>query len=163
MSDTVDSPPYEEAPELHGRHLLVCNSLWYDHRRPEAGFSLGRIITHVEPATGFPFRFDKLFIYFQYWGDPGEYQVRIRLVKLDFEDDDERVMQLGPGGEPWEFRMTSRRPVVVSGLNFVEELGYPIGLVPFPEPGIYEFQLWADGIDEPIVREQVLAEENRYV
>lgn len=74
-------------------------------------------------------------------------------------DGEEEEVQLGTGGEPREFPIPTTRPVAVSGLNYMEELAYPVGPVPFREAGLYEYQLWADGTDDPIARERVLARE----
>lgn len=108
----------------------------------------------------FPVLLDRVFVYFQLWGDPGEYRLRVRLVRIRTTDDgEEEEVQLGTDGEPREFPLPTARPLAVSGLNYVEEFAYPIGPVPFREPGLYEYQLWADGFDEPVTRERVLARE----
>ncbi len=57
------------------------------------------------------------------------------------------------------FPCPTQRPVAISGLKYMEEFAYPIGPVPFREAGLYEYQLWADGFDEPIARERVMARE----
>ena len=51
--------------------------------------------------------------------------------------------------------MPTRRPVTITGLQSVQELAFPIFLVPFAESGLYEFQIWIDGIDYPVGREQI--------
>ena len=51
------------------------------------------------------------------------------------------------------------RGVAIPGDNYAEAFGFPLARVPFVEPGVYEFQLWADGFDEPIGRERIEARE----
>jgi hypothetical protein len=75
------------------------------------------------------------------------------------EDDEEIEVHLGRNGEPREFPTPGQRSVPVSELEYINEIAFPIGPVPFVEPGTYEFQLWADGYDEPIAVERVLARE----
>jgi hypothetical protein len=40
--------------------------------------------------------------------------------------------------------------------RFVEGLVIPLWNVPFPAPGIYEFRLRRDAIDEPLATERIL-------
>lgn len=137
-----------------GRHLPTCRSLWRSGRADES-FHLAGIITHIEPPEGQSFRvtLDRVFVYVQLWGDQGEYFLRVRLVRVQVSDDDEEEIQLAENDKPREVPIPSRRPVSLSGLTYVDELGFPIGPVGFREPGLYEYQLWADGIDEPVARE----------
>lgn len=47
----------------------------------------------------------------------------------------------------------------ITGLDLVESRVYRINNIPFAAPGVYEFQLWIDGFDEPIAGEQVFVPE----
>ena len=127
-----DPPPYRDPLGLHGVHLLTCLSLWRSGRADES-FDLAGILTHIEPPEGrsFPVVLDRVFVYVQLWGDPGEYSLRVRLVRVRVSDDDEEELQLGENDEPREFPLPSARTVELSGLNYVDELGFPIGPVPF--------------------------------
>jgi hypothetical protein len=162
-TDPTDDPrPYRDPVGLHGAHLLTCHHIWNDPERSGAGFGLGGVYTHFDLPDGqtFPILAEQMWVYFQLWGDVGEYRLRTRLVRIrTTEDDEEEEVQLGPDGEPREFPMPPRRPVLVSGLNYMEEAAYLIGPVPFREAGLYEYQLWADGFDTPIARERVMARE----
>jgi len=156
----AEPPPYRDPVGLHGVHLLTCRSIWYEPAKQEAGVGIAGIYIHVEPPDGFqfPFRLDRVFVYFQLFGDVGEYRVRIRLVRLLAGDaGDLEEIQLGIDGSPREFEMPTPRPAEISGLNYLDFFTFPIGPVPFREPGLYEYQLWADGFEEPIAREWVLA------
>lgn len=142
------------------RHLLVCRNIWYSGN-PDDGFSLGHVIVHLRPEAGmgFPVRFDRLFVFAQVFGLPGEYPYRIRLVRIGMTDYGEEVeLQIGPGGQPRDF--IPKRPLVVSGEDFVDAIAVPLVGVAIREPGVYEFQLWVDGRDdEPLARERVEARE----
>ncbi len=152
-----------DEPNLYCPHLLICRSIWYDGRRMEQGFSLGGILTRVVPdsAEGFPYLLERAFAYIQLAGDPGEYLLRIRLVRVEPVGYDEEVeIQLSTDGEPREFAMPTRRPATVAGLVPVEEFAFPMESIPFPVSGTYEFQLWVDGIGHPVGRERIEALED---
>ncbi len=143
-------------PELHCRHLIVCRSIWFDPAKPEDDFSLGRLVVRLaaESADRFPLKVPRLFLFAQLFGTPGEYRVSFRLVHLDRDDLGEEVeVPLGRDGESLEFILP--RPVVVSGLQLVDAFAVPLTDVTFPAPGLYEFQLWRDGGDEPITAERL--------
>ena len=145
-------------PTVHCPHLLVCRSVWHDGRRPELGYSLGGIHTCLEPADGlgYPFRLERMYVYAQLWGDGGEYRPHVRLVKIDSYGYDEEVeTPLGNEGEARSFPMPTKRPVTITGLDYIVEVAFPIFLVPFFEPGIYEFQLWIDDVELPVGRERI--------
>ena len=150
----------EPEPELHGAVLLVCRSLWYDHRYPERGYGLAGMLTHFESPDGsdFPQRVERMFVYAQLWGTPGEYRLWVRLVRVDKVGYDEEVeVQLGAGGQPRNFPMPTSRPMEISGLNFIDEVAFPIESVPFGDVGVYEFQLWSDVSAEAIARYRIQA------
>lgn len=152
-------PPYADPPTISGVHFLTCRTIWYDYQKPEAGFGLGGLYVSIEPPgeSRFPFRLDRVFVYCQLFGDPGEYRLRVRLVCLEStEDGDLEETQLGVNGEPREFSMPAGRPAVISGIEYVDELAFPIGPVSFGKPGLYEYQLRVDGLEEPISRERVM-------
>ena len=145
-------------PVVYCRHLLICRSVWYDGQKPELGYSLGGIYTTLEPADGlgYPFRLERMFVYAQLWGEDGEYRAHVRLVKIDSVGYDEEVeTQLGGGEAPRILPMPTKRPITITGLNYRAEVAFPIFLVPFPEPGIYECQFWIEGIDHPVGQERI--------
>jgi hypothetical protein len=156
-SDVAIETGYHERPNLFGRHLHVCRSVWFDNKQPEKGFSLGGLVAHLAIPEGwaFPLLIDKLFMYVQLWGDDAEYQFRIRLVRIESTEDEEREVDLGPNGEVREFMIPSKRLVDVSTLIFVQEVAFPIRNVYFPISGLYEFQLWAEGFETPVVSERI--------
>lgn len=152
----MEDEPVWSPSGLHCRHLIVCRTIWFDPAKPEDDFSLGRLVVRLmaESADRFPLRVARLFLFAQLFGTPDEYRVFFRLARIDRDDLGEEVeVPLGRDGEPLEFRLP--RPVVVSGLQLVEAFAVPLTDVTFPEPGLYEFQLWRDDGDEPITAERL--------
>jgi hypothetical protein len=150
-----DPPPFADAPELRGYVMLVARNLWHN----AGGFGVGGILTHIEPPEGmtFPFRLERVIVYAQLWGDPGEYVFRVRLVRIERTGYDEEVESEADVGTPWETPLVTPRPLEVTGLNYLDEIAFPIFRVPVPETGVYEFQLWAEGIDQPVAFARVHA------
>lgn len=143
-------------PEFHCRHLIVCRTIWFNPAKPEEDFSLGRLVVRLTAAIAdhFPLKVDRLFVFAQVYGTPGEYPVLLRLVRIDRTEINEDVeTALGRDDGPLEFRLP--RPVVVSGLQLVDAFAVPLDNVTFPTTGLYEFQLWWDDKDEPIARERL--------
>jgi hypothetical protein len=137
----------DEPPNVVCSHFLACHTIWYDNTNPDAGWSLVRVIIHIRPSEGqtFPFAVRRLFLFAQLHGVSDEYIVRVRFVRvLTFDEDEqeEEVRWLGP----WE--------IALPGDNYVECYGFPLYNLPLAAAGVYEFQLWVDGFDEPIARER---------
>ena len=146
--------------ELHVAHFLICRAIWYDHAKPELGFSLGGVFTHIEPPGGaaFPLRMERVFAYVSYWGEPGEYRFRIRVVRVESHGyDEEEEIPLGLNGEHRDFFWPSQRSAELTGLNNVDELSFHVGPIPIAGPGTYEFQLFLEDEDVILARERILA------
>lgn len=144
-------------PELHCRHLLVCRTIWYDAERPDEGFSLGKVLVTVRASATnpFPIRVPRLFLYAQMFGTPAEYTIRIvqnRLEPTGIGDEEEVVFtrEFGPRG------------ILLPGEEYVESYAFPLQEVSFPEAGVYEFQLLADGAQpsEVLATERILARDS---
>jgi hypothetical protein len=148
-----DTPAPFEPPELFCRHLLICRTIWFDPDKPDNGFSLGGLLIHLRPTgeEGFPVRVPRLFLFAQLFGTPGEYDVTPRLVPIYRSEDGE-----DEEGDAVEF---TRRTLALTGDDLVEGYGIPLRDIPFAAPGVYEFQLWVEGFNEPIGRERVEARE----
>jgi hypothetical protein len=144
-------------PPVFGcRHLLVCRTIWFDPSKPDEDFSLGRLVVRLTAASAdhFPLKVARLFVFAQVYGTPGEYPVFLRLVRIDRNAVGEEVeFSLGRDDEPLDFRLP--RPVVVSGLQLVDSFAVPLDNVTFPTAGLYEFQLWRDGGEEPLASERL--------
>jgi len=164
-----DVPTDDELPESSDAltpycpHLLTCRTIWYDPiTHPDAPFGLGGVYSHMEATDGrsFPLIFNRIFVYFQLSGQAGDYRLRLRLVKIEsaaYSELEEVEVQLGDHGEPREFPLP--RLCTISGHDFAEEYAFEMNQVPFPEIGLYEYQLWLDDNEEPIARERVIARE----
>lgn len=148
MDDTDDDPP-----ELYCRHLLICQTIWYDPENFDSGHSAGRLVVHIRPPKdyGYPFTVAKLFALVQLFGTPGEYTVRIPMTRIVVSDDGDEIEEPVTEFGPWD--------VLVTGDAFVETFGLALIRVPFREVGVYEFQVWVDGFDAPLARERLQARE----
>lgn len=142
-----------EPPNVVCSHFLACHRVWYDNTNPDAGWSLAGVIVHIRPSEGqdYPFRFPRLFLYTQLHGTPGEYTARARYLRIGIDDDGEELEdELGWHG-PWD--------IAIPGENYVECFGFPVVGILLPRDGVYEFQLWIDGFEEPLARERIEARE----
>jgi hypothetical protein len=150
--DALDPEQADGARNLVCAHFIACHAVRYDDVDVDAGCTLERVIVHVRPgdASGFPFRVPRMFVFAQLFGTPGDYALHVRLLRIGVIDDEEVVQSQRDFG-PWA--------VLITGENYVECFGLPLTDVWFLEPGVYEFQLWADGFDEPRARERVQARE----
>jgi hypothetical protein len=144
----------EEQPALFCARLLACGHIEADLTNPDAGYSLRNILVHIRPADGggFPFRTPRVWLFAQLYGSPAEYVIRVRMTRIGEEDGE--AVEIGESVEfgPWEIALPGDG-------NYVECVGIPLVNVPFREPGVYEFQLWADGADEMLHNERVEARE----
>jgi hypothetical protein len=153
MNDEDEPEPAE--PNLVCARLLACGKIRYDPADPDSGFTLERVLVHVRPhQTGYPFRAG-INLIAQLHGTPGEYVLRVRvgLVRLTQAGGGEELIELESESNlgPWE--------IEIPGGSYVECFGLPLGKVQFTEPGVYEFQLWADGLDEMLMNERIEARE----
>jgi hypothetical protein len=144
-----------EGPLLHCARLLACGGIEADVTNPDAGYTLRNVLVHVRPADrgGLPFMTPIIWLFAQLYGDPGEYTLRVRMVAID-QDEDGEAVEVGVPAEfgPWDIEMPGEG-------NYVECFGLPLEDVWFPAPGVYEFQLWADGVEGMLYNERVEARE----
>jgi hypothetical protein len=148
--------------ELHVAHFLLCRKIWYNNLKTEEGFSLFGVLSHFDAPeqVEYPLRYERLFVYLQLRGETGEYRFWIRLVRIDNHGyDGEIEVPLGTDGSHKDFDTPFRRPFESTWLNYVDELAFSLESIRINDPGLYEFQLFAEGMDEPIARERILARE----
>jgi hypothetical protein len=133
-----------DPPAVHCRHLLICRTLWYDPSKTDEEYSLGRLVVSLRPPTGSGGRFivPRLFAFAQLYGEADDYDVMVRLVRLN-EDDEQELFEWGPWPSP------------VIGLDLVESHGFLLENVPFDGPGVYEFRLHLADTDALLAGEQV--------
>jgi hypothetical protein len=148
--DDFDPEQADESRNLACPHFIACHTVGYDGGDPDAGHTLERVIVHVRPGdtNGFPFRVPRLFLFAQLFGTPGEYRLRVRLLRVEEVDGEDVVRtrrDFGPNA------------IALTGENYVDCFALALSDVWFSEPSVYEFQLWADGFDEPLARERIQA------
>lgn len=150
--DEYDPDAADESRHLVCAHFIACHAVRYDGVDADAGYTLERVIVHVRPgdASGFPFRVARLCVFAQLYGTPGEYVLRVRLLRIRVTDDEEVIETR---------RDFAPKAIALTGENYVECFALGFADIWFPEPGVYEFQLWADGFDEPLGRERIQARE----
>ncbi len=139
----------DDEPSVFCRHLIICRSIWYDSTNPDQGYSLGRLVVSLEPLgeDNGPFIESRLFAFVQLFGVPSDYDVWMRLVRIELDEAGEEATVFVTDWGPWVWEIT--------GLELVDSRGFELPRVPFGEPGLYEFQFWAEGLDQPIGWERV--------
>ena len=150
--DADDPEDADDSRNLTCPHFIACHAVRYDGTDADAGHTLERVIVHVRPrdGNGFPFRLARLWVYAQLHGTPGDYALRVHMLRLGVTDEGETILtrrEFGP------------KAVEISGNNYVEGFALALTDVWFTEPGVYEFQLWADGFDDLLARERIQARE----
>jgi hypothetical protein len=148
----ADFEQESEPPTLVCSHLIACYELRQEPDNADSGYSLGHVLVHVRPGDGrgFPFRAGRIFLFAQLHGSPEEFLIHVRQVRIEVAGDEEITHDVAGYG-PWE--------ISIPGENYVECFGIPLAGVPFPEAGVYEFQLRADGSEAPLAVERVEARE----
>lgn len=133
-------------------HFIACHDVRYDALDADAGCTLERVIVHVRPSDGkgYPLRLERMCLFAELFGVPGDYTLHVRMLRIRVTDDGEVVQAR---------RDFNSRAVELSGENYVECVVWVLPDVWFSEPSVYEFQLWADGFDEPLARERIAARE----
>lgn len=150
--DAFDPAGSNGSPNLTCAHFIACHAVRYDDEDADAGYSLERVIVHARPrdGNGFPSRVPRVFVFAQLFGTPGDYALRVSLLRIGVTDDGEVVQTR---------RDFAPKTVAVTGESYVECFALAVAGVWFPEPGIYEFRLWVDEFDEPLARERIQARE----
>ncbi len=147
MSDATPEP--FDPPSVHCRHLLVCRGFWYDPGKPGGKHSLGQMVVNLHNPDGSddPFVEPRLFVCCQLFGTVGDYNLRIVFAEVLADENGDETERAVKRWGPWL--------VPVTDLDLVETHGLLLPRVPFDGPGVYEFQLWADGFDAPLAAERV--------
>jgi len=153
--DTGDTDP----EGIWCRHLIVCRTLWFEPSRSDDAFSLGKLVVQLRPPDGdtLPIHVDRLFTFVQLTGTPGPYTLRALLVRIErvgYDGEDEvPVLRHGRPTQsgPWDIELF--------GQEFFEGFAFSMANLRFDEPGVYEFQLHADGYDDPLARERLYVHE----
>jgi hypothetical protein len=152
-----DATNATDPPILFCARLIACVDIRTDPSDADAGFSLERILVHVRPPDGggFPFRAARIFLFAQLHGTPGKYNLWVRQIRINggkASDGPDAVEVLGA-------IVYGSKEITLSGRNYVECYGIPLEGVYFAQPGVYEFQLWADGFSAMLMNERIEARE----
>src|SRR5262249_44424654 len=118
-----------------------------DH--PRAPYSTHGVLTVLGPETGagYPLAYPVVWLFAQFQGDAGEYEIWVDLFRTgDATGEEFEVATYGPWG-------LTLRPDA-----FVETRGWKLRNVPFSEPGLYEFRVRC-GADVLATEGLLLAEE----
>lgn len=131
---------------LHARHLLVCHEVLHDPLVSGAAYSLRGLVVHLRPNDdiGYPFAAESLALFAQVFGDAGRYDFWVDLILVEDDEGESHVSTFGPIA------------AVVRPGQFVDAVAIPLWEVPFPRPGIYEFRLRRDSVEEPLASERLL-------
>lgn len=114
------------------RHLLACEQVSFNAENPLAPYSVHGVLTVLQPESGrgYPMTYPVIWLFAQFHGDPGDYEVWVDFVRIDEEtEDDSEVATYGP----WL--------LIIHADLFVESRGWRLLNVPFSEPGSYEFRI----------------------
>jgi hypothetical protein len=130
------------------RHLLLCQHIGYDTGNPEAPYSLHGLVSQLAPEADdeFPLMLPELFVFFQAFGDAGDYQIWIDLIPVDENGD--------PVGEEVTYGPCV---LVIRETSGLESRGWRLLNLPFAAAGLYEVWLWCG--PDVIAREQLLVRE----
>jgi hypothetical protein len=131
------------------RHLIACERVAYDADNPVAPYSIHGVLSVLGPelASGYPLSQPAVWLFAEFQGNVGHYQVWVDLVRVDDESGDEaEVATYGP----WVLLV---RPEL-----YAESRGWCLRKVPFPEPGVYEIRVRC-GADLLAVERILLTEE----
>ncbi|OWK41594.1 hypothetical protein FRUB_03672 [Fimbriiglobus ruber] len=136
---------------MNCRHFLTCMAVWRDESKKGTEFGVSRILVRVVPEDdkGYPFKIERLFAYFQLFGTPGQYPLRVRLVRVQSERYYEETEAFEQEWAAFE--------VPIEDDDFTVGVGVQLRSVTFSEEGVYEFQLLWGGRTEPLARERIQA------
>ena len=143
----------QSEPCLSARHLLICREVIYDGNNPVAPYTLRGMLTELRPFRAFPLVWNQpIYLFAQYFGEDGEFEVWFDLVQLVYDEADEVVDEVEEASYgPFMLHLAPGR--------FVHSRSYLLRRVPFTEPGVYEFRLRVAGVMEPLVSEHLLVED----
>lgn len=139
-------------PNVSARRLTVCREVVWNAGDRLAPYTLRGVIYGFHPRAGFPFAHPRpLYLYAEFFGDAGGYDVWFDLVRL-VPDDDGNIVD--------EEDEASFGPFVLELVpdEFVQGRAYVLRRVGFRQPGLYEFRLKVGGVGEPLAVERLYLE-----
>lgn len=134
-----------DEPDIGARCLMVCREVQFDGSQPESPYSLIGLVSDLRPRGHFPLVLDiPLSLFAEIFGTPGEYEVWIDLVRLEY-DEEEGLIGDGTDEVCYGPYVLNLMPDV-----FVHSRWYHLRKVPFQQPGLHEFRLRVAGVSEPL-------------
>jgi len=130
----------QEEPNIEARSLTLSREVGFDPAFPYSPYILRGPLSLFRTSGPFPVIWqDPMFLYAEYFGDAGEYEVWFDLVRFVVDEDDEIADEFedtcyGP------FSMTMPPGVFIQGRS------YPLRILPFQAAGLHEFRLRIAGV-----------------
>lgn len=143
----------DDEPEIGVRNFILCRGVTFDATHPDAPYTLHNLLSTVRIVELEVLSTTKpVFAYAEYFGPAGDYEIWIDVVFLGYDGmmrdvEDEDVAGYGS----FDVRLTEKR--------FVHGRCYFLRHIPLSLPGIYEFQLKAAGVFEPLISQRLLVED----
>ncbi len=141
-----------EEPEIGARCLKLCREVIWNANDPEAPYTLRGVLRGFRPRSSFPAVTPQpVFVYAEYFGEAGEYDVWFDLVRLVMGDDGEMVDEADETTfGPYSLRLLPDL--------FAQGRSYVLRRVPFSEPGLYELRLRVGGVSQHLIAERLFVE-----
>ena len=138
--------------EIGARNLMLCRGVTFDAAHPEAPYTLHNLLSSVRAVALVAVKTTKpICAYVEYFGAPGEYQIWIDVVLVDY---DERVDEVeGDIATYGPFDLNLR------GDSFVEGRFYCLRHLPLTRKGVYEFRLKLAGAYEAVISQRLFVKE----
>ena len=137
--------------EIGARNFILCRGVTFDAARPDAPYTLHNLISTVRIVDPEALSASEpIFVYIEYFGPAGDYEVWIDVVFLEYDasmdEGDGDVASYGP----FDVRLVDKR--------FVQGRSYFLRHTPLNRPGILEFRLQVAGVFEPLITQRLLVE-----
>ncbi len=79
-------------PEIGARHLILCREVLWNAGAPDAPYTLRNVVHRVRLASGYPgVAPGPFYLYAEYYGEQGEFDVWIDLVRMTTDEDGDEV------------------------------------------------------------------------
>lgn len=118
----------------------------------EAPYSLRGVVQRLRPRSGYPAVIPQpLYLYAEYYGESGELDVCVDLVRILMDDD-------GDVTDEVEEACYGPYSLTLHPGRFVQGRSYVLRALPLPEWGVYELRLRVAGVEAPLISERLHAE-----
>lgn len=124
-----------EEHEVGTRNLIICREARREGTDPDAPYTLYGVRSEFRPRYELPTSWaEPVWVYVEYFGEPGDYEVWFDLVRFEPGD---------PDDEAEEIEETSYGPYVLRlvGGPFVQGRSYCLRRLPLKATGVHELRL----------------------